>query len=146
MLLSCTTTSLMAGEGTNRKYAQHRIKRAINYIIKIEGELQAVCLPVPGAQIVKNEANMACKRKNSGIARNHSYFLCCPQSDHLRQTKPNLSGCRGSSTTGTASAVTRQSDSGKADFSASDTGWLCILQPSKLIDIITTTAPRLSGP
>ena len=31
-------------------------------------------------------------------------------------------GCRGTFTAGTASAVTRQSDSGKADFSASDTG------------------------
>ena len=39
-------------------------------------------------------------------------------------------GCRGTSTTGTASTVTRQSDSGKADFSASDTGvdgrWVCL--------------------
>ena len=31
-------------------------------------------------------------------------------------------GCRGTFTVGTASAVTRESDSGKADFSASDTG------------------------
>ena len=31
-------------------------------------------------------------------------------------------GCRGTSTTGTTLTVTRQSDSGKADFFASDTG------------------------
>ena len=39
-------------------------------------------------------------------------------------------GCQGTSTAGTASAVTRRSDSGKADISASGTGvdgrWVCL--------------------